>query len=415
MGLFSAMMASVSGMQAQANQLGTISDNIANANTTGYKEASAQFEDMLSQFGTTSYTPGGVATAIRYGISDQGGLTSTTFATDLAISGNGFFVVQDGSGNAFLSRAGNFTPNSSGELINSAGYKLLGYPVTSGSALLPGSVGQLTPVTLATSGLTATPSTAGTFDANLPSNAAVNTGTLPSANSAASTYTDKTSITAYDNLGNAVNLDVYFTKTGANSWDVDVYKAADAAPGGGFPYSSAALASQALTFDPTSGALTSPSPMAIPVPNGQTLNLDISKMTQLASSFSVSENSINGNAPASYSGVSISTDGTVSEVYSDGSIRAIAKIPLATVPSVDNLTSRAGDVFSVNTKSGQIVIGNADSAGFGTIQSRQLESSTVDLATQLTNMVVAQNAYSANSKSFQTGSDLVSNLIQMLK
>ena len=416
MSLFSALMASVSGMQAQANSLSTISDNIANSNTTGYKQASTQFEDLLSQLSTTSYTAGGVGTIVNFGISQQGALTSATSPTDIAIQGNGFFVVQGGGGQTYLTRAGNFAPNANGQLVNAAGYTLLGYPVTSTSTATPTNVSQLTPLTVASAGLSATPSTSGTLVGNLPSNAAIDTGTLPSANTAASTYTDMTSVTAYDNLGNAVNLNVYFTKTAANTWNVDVFNAANATSGG-FPYGasgSPSLLSTTLTFSAANGTLATGSPLTIPVPNGGTLSLNVSGMTQLATSFGITQNDVNGNAPAAFSSISIGTDGTVSEVYSNGSTQAIAMIPLATVPSVNSLTSSAGDVFSVNALSGNIVLGNANTSGFGSINSQQLESSTVDLASQLTNMVVAQNAYAANSKVFQTGSTMLSQLLQML-
>lgn len=414
MGLFSAMMASVSGMQAQASSLSTISDNIANSDTTGYKQASAQFEDLLSQLSTTSYTAGGVGTIVNFGISQQGAASAASSPTDMAIQGNGFFVVQNASGTTYLTRAGNFAPNANGQLVNAAGYTLMGYPVTTPPTAAPTSISQLTPITITTSGLSASPSTTGTLIGNLPSTATIDTGTLPAANTAASTYTDMTSVTAYDNLGNSVNLNVYFTKTGANTWEVDAFNAADAAAGGGFPYTSGPLTTQTMTFSPTTGAVATGSTLAVAIPNGSTLNINFSGMTQLASSYGISQNNINGNPPAAYSSLSIGTDGTISEVYSGGTTRAIAKIPLATVPSVDNLTSSAGDVFSANDQTGNIVVGSANTSGFGSINSQQLESSTVDLATQLTNMVVAQNSYAANSKVFQTGSTMLSQLLQML-
>lgn len=416
MSLFSAMMASVSGMQAQANMLSTISDNISNSGTNGYKEATASFEDMLSQVSTTSYSAGGVGTVVGYGISSQGELSSASSPTDLAINGNGFFVVQNESGDTYLTRAGDFNRNVSGQLVNSEGYTLMGYPVAPGSASSPGSVSQLTPITVSTAGRTPTPTTSGTFVANVPSSSPIDTGTLPAANVAASTYTDKGSFTTYDDLGNPVTLDVYFTKTGANTWEADVYNAADAASGGGFPYSSAALSTQTLNFSATTGSLTSGSPLTFTVPGGQAVNVDISGMTQVAGTgLSTNENIMNGNAPASYSSIAIGTDGTVSEVYSDGTTQAIARIPLGTVASINSLTPHAGQTYSANPNSGDIVIGTAGQNGFGTVNSNELESSTVDLATELTNMVVAQNSYSANSKAFQTGSDMVTTLINMLK
>ncbi len=432
MSLLSALMASVSGMQAQANALSTISDNIANADTTGYKEASTQFEDMLSSVSANDYNAGGVSTIVRYGISSQGSLESTTSSTDLAIQGNGFFVVQNSSGASLLTRAGSFTQNSAGTLVNAAGFTLMGEPITAGSnttADISG-VDQLVPVTINPVSLVANPTTTGTLVANLDSNSAVVTPgagppavALPSANTTDSTYTNQTSITAYDNLGNAVNLNVYFTNTGNNTWEVDVYKAADAT-NGGFPYQKTTagvtttdtpLVTQTLTFSPTTGDLTSPTALTINIPNGQTLTLNIAQMTQLASSFSISNSTVNGNSPATFQNVSIATDGTLSEVYSNGTTVPVYKIPLATVASVDSLTPLAGDAYQANAQSGSIVVGAANSGGFGSINSDELESSTVDLATELTNMVVAQNAYSANSKAFQVGSDLLQELSNLIK
>lgn len=409
MSLFSAMMASVSGMQGQANLLSTISDNIANSATTGYKEANASFEDMLSQVSATSYTAGGVATHVGYGISTQGELTSAANSTDLAITGNGFFVVQDGAGNTLLTRAGDFAPNVNGQLVNSEGYTLMGYPVLNGAATPPpGSVSQLTPITITTAGLVASASTAGTLTANLNSSSAtVAAADLPSAGGTG--YTSMTSVTAYDDLGTPVTLNIYLSNMGGNQWEMDVYN-------NGSPSTPATLlTSTNLNFSGTTGDLTSGSPVSIAVPGGETLSLDVSGMTQLDSTFAVSANSVNGNAPASYSGLSIGTDGVLSEVYSNGTTQAIAQIPLGTVQSVNNLTPTEGQAYEANPNSGDIILGQANTSGFGTVKSNELESSTVDLATQLTNMVVAQNAYSSNSKAFQTGSDMLSTLINMLK
>lgn len=415
MSLYSALMASVSGMSAQANSLSTISDNIANADTTGYKEASTQFEDMLNEVGTSSYNAGGVSTIVTYGIAQQGDLTAATSSTDMAIQGNGFFVVQNASGDTFLTRVGSFSQNADGDLVNASGYTLMGYPISATSpAPTTDTLGQLVPINVSTSGLVANPSTSGTLTGNLPSTASADAGTLPSANVAGSTYTDMTSVTGYDDLGNPVTLNIYMTNTGPNTWEADVFNAADAAPGGGFPYSSGPITTQNLTFSGTTGALTSSSTLSIAVPGGQTLSLDLSGMTQLASSFSAVP-TVNGNAPASFQSLSISPDGVLSEVYSNGSQTPIYQIPLATVASVNSLTSQAGDVFSPNAQSGNIILGAANSSGFGSINGSELESSTVDLATELTNMVVTQNAYQANSKAFQVGSDMLSELVNLLK
>lgn len=417
MSLYSALMASVTGMSAQANSLSAISDNIANANTTGYKEASTQFEDMLNEFSTSEYSAGGVATVVNYNIAQQGDTTSTSTPTNMAIQGNGFFVVQNAAGNTFLTRAGSFAPDADGNLVNASGYTLMGYPISSTSSSPPSySVDQLVPVNISLSSLSPpTASTTGSLTGNLDASASVDTGTLPSANLAGSTYTDMTPVTAYDSLGNVVTLNVYMTKTGADTWEATAYNAADASASGGFPYSAGPLATQTLTFSSTTGALTSTPPsMSIAVPGGQTMSLSLSDLTQVASSTSV-QSSVNGNAPGTYQSVSVSSSGILSETFSNGLTTPIFQIPLGTVPGVNAMTSSAGDVFSPNAASGSIVLGAANSDGFGSINGSELESSTVDLATELTNMVVTQNAYQANSKAFQVGSDMLGELVNLLK
>ena len=149
--------------------------------------------------------------------------------------------------------------------------------------------------------------------------------------------------------------------------------------------------------------------MSIPVPGGATMSLDLSGTTQLAGSFSVANSTVNGNAPASVSSVTIGTDGTLSYQLSNGSTVAGYKISLASVASPDNLQPITGNAFSVNILSGQPSVGTAGTGELGTINSSELEQSTVDIATELTNMIVAQRGYEANSQVFKAGADLFSN------
>ena len=406
MSLFNTMRTSVSGMAAQSNALSAISDNIANASTVGYKDASAQFETMLANKGTADYESGGVQTDIRYGITTQGTLESTTSATDLAISGNGFFVVSDSSGQgSYLTRAGSFVPDSTGTLVNAAGYQLMAYPVNA-----DGTTGStLTSVNIDNQTLQSAASTSGTLTANLPSTAtAVAAASLPSTNSANATYTDKSSITVYDNLGKANVLDIYLTKTGDNTWEAAAYQQSAASPSGGFPYSSAAVGNANLTFDGTTGAISStPSTLSVVVPNGGTVPIDMSATTQLASAFAVTTATANGNAPSKLDHVKIGTDGTLTEVYASGYQKEAYKIPLATVESPTNLTSLSGNVYQVSATSGAMTLSAATTNGAGSIASDTLEQSTVDLASELTNMISAQRSYEANSKVLQSASDLL--------
>ena len=406
MSLFGSMWTSVSGMNAQSMRINTVADNIANASTTGYKDASIEFESMLMDNTAHDYTSGAVFNDVRNNIAAQGAIQSTSSVTDLAIRGGGFFVATASDGTPFLTRAGSFVPDSSGNLVNAAGLTLMGEDLQNPSSAAP-TMSNLVPIKIDSSSLIASPTTSGTFTANLPSTSTAITGALPSANSATSTYTAKSSITAYNNLGAPVTLDVYFSNTGSGNWEATVFDASTASTGGGFPYSSGPLATTTLSFSSTDGSLKTGSPMSISVPNGGTLSLDLSNTTQLASSYSVISQTLNGSAPSQLSNITIANDGTLSYVYQNGTSVAAYKVPLATCVSPDNLQSGDGNTFSQTSNSGPILIGNAGSGNLGSIYSSSLENSTVDLASQLTEMIAAQQSYTSNSKVFQTVSDLM--------
>ncbi|MGE0768256.1 MAG: flagellar hook protein FlgE [Hyphomicrobiaceae bacterium] len=413
------MRTSVSGMAAQSNRLSAVSENIANASTVGYKSSKAEFSSLLLDTPNSSYSSGGVDTTIRREISRQGVLQGSSSYSDIAIRGDGFFLVQDSGGTVSLTRAGAFVLDDAGQLVNSGGFTLLGVPLNGGnSAILPANgVAGLQPVDLSSSKLESTPTTTGLLSVNLPSEAAVIApADMPSANAATAQSSARTSIVVYGNLGEEVTLDVYYARTPtAGEWEVSVYNAADRSAGGGFPYSSPApLASGTLEFDAT-GNLTSTSPtsLAIPVPGGAAMTLSMSDTTQLATQFTIMPVQTNGNPPMEPSGVEISADGIVSQIYSNGSRRAVFQIPVATVASPDKLTPKSGNVFQLSSGSGDITLGAAGGGGRGSLISGALESSTVDMASELTDMVEAQRNYTANSRVFQTGSELMDVLVNL--
>lgn len=415
MSLYGMMRTGVSGMNAQANRLSTTADNIANSDTTGYKRSSAEFSTLIMPQVGGAYNSGGVNTTIRSAISAQGVLQYTTSVSDLAVNGNGFFVVQDPSGTPFLTRAGAFVPDAQGRLVNAAGYQLMAYSYANGvpAATANGFEG-LVPVQISDQEMTATPSTTGNFNANLPAGATPPAGPLPSTNSATAEYTSKSSIVTYDNLGNKKLLDVYFTNTGTGTWSVSVFDQSKATPGTSFPYTGGALASANLTFDTTTGKLTGAvNSITIPVPGGASLNLDLSKLTQLGTGFTVSEAKVNGNAPSTIEKIQIGEDGVIYAQYQDGSTKPLFKIPLADVQSADNLTALPGNIYAQSTDSGTVRIGFANEGKLGSIISGALENSNVDIAEELTNMIAAQRSYTANSKVFQTGSDLMDVLVNL--
>ncbi len=194
---------SVSGMQANSNWLSTISQNVANSNTTGYKNVETAFSSLVDQIADGSQDFGGVSTRAVSLNGLQGNVISTSTSTDLAVQGSGFFVVSDSSGTTYLTRNGSFTPDASGNLVNSAGYYLMAANVQNGvSPLAANSLSGLQKVNVVNAGQTATATTSASLTANLPSTASpVAAANLPSTNSAGSTYTAATSLVVYDNLG----------------------------------------------------------------------------------------------------------------------------------------------------------------------------------------------------------------------
>ncbi|MBX3582153.1 MAG: flagellar hook protein FlgE [Rhizobiaceae bacterium] len=415
MSLYGMMRTGVSGMNAQANRLSTVADNIANSSTTGYKRSSTEFSSLIIPSTGGNYQSGGVNTTVRTAISQQGDLRYTNSGSDLAIKGNGFFVVENANGTPFLTRAGSFVPDGNGNLINAAGFYLMGYSFAAGPpATTANGFGGLERVSIAQQGLIATPSTQGTFKANLPAGADIASGPLPSSNDPNAVATQKSSLVVYDNLGNEVMLDLHYTKTAANTWEVAVYDQSGAAPGAPFPYSSGPLATATLTFDATTGALTSPAGgLNIGVPGGQTFNIALDGMTQLGTGYTELSVVANGNAPSGIESVEIAEDGTVYAYYENGSFLELYRIPLANVQSPDQLTTLPGNVFTLSAESGDLQMGFPGSNGLGSVVSGALENSNVDIAEELTSMIESQRNYTANSKVFQTGADLMDVLVNL--
>jgi flagellar hook protein FlgE len=416
MSLYGMMRTGVSGMNAQANRLSTVADNIANSGTTGYKRSSIEFSSLIIPATTGNYTSGGVTTDIRYSISQQGDLRYTSSGSDLAINGEGFFVVADASGRPALTRAGSFVPDGEGRLVNAAGFTLMGYSYANGepSAVTNG-FGGLEEVLISQTALTANPSTVGNFISNLPVDATdVAALDLPNTNSPTAQWSAKSSLVVYNNVGAEVTLDIYFAKTGPNAWEVSVFdQAAATGTTTPFPYTGGALVTDNLTFDPANGQLLTGGPVSVPVPGGATFVLDIAGTTELAQNFTVLDSNADGNAPSGIDQVEISADGTVYAQYEDGSFKALYRIPIATVQSPDRLMVLPGNVFSQSADSGDLQIGFANEGGMGSVVAGALENSNVDIAEELTSMIESQRSYTANSKVFQTGADLMDILVNL--
>jgi flagellar hook protein FlgE len=406
MSLFGVMRTGVSGMNAQSNKLATVSDNIANVNTTGYKRASTEFSSLILKSGSGSYDSGAVETHVRYAISSQGHLQFTTSSTDLAVQGNGFFVVSDPSGANFLTRAGTFVPDSQGNLVNADGFHLMGYNIQNGPpALVANGFGGLQVVNVNAAALQAQPSTTAAVSANLDPSSTPAAGPVGPGN-----FTSKTSVVAFDNIGRPVKVDIFMLHltAPADTWGV---QAVD--PTG------AVLDTQTLTFDTTAAGKGSLDPVAstatslnFVIPGGAAFTMDLSAMTQVASPFSFKA-TVDGNAPAAVEKVDVDNSGQVTAILANGAQKPLFKIPLADVPARDSLTPEVGNVYSLNLKSGNVQMGFAGQQGLGSINSGALEESNVDLGDELTAMIESQRSFTANSKSFQTGADLLDVVVNL--
>ncbi|MFC4173647.1 flagellar hook protein FlgE [Microvirga sp. GCM10011540] len=407
MSLYGGLRTGVSGMNAQSNKLGTVAENIQSASTTGYKRASTEFSSLILSSGKGAYNSGAVTTTVRYSIGDQGPISYTTSASDLAVSGNGFFVVSDKTGTPFLTRAGNFVVDGpTGNLVNAAGFQLMGYSLANGDPNVAlNSLNGLEPVNISSMAMQARPSTEGVLAGNLPDGAdPVAAASRPPTGTV---YTKKSSLVTYDNVGNEMKLDIYLTKASGTTWEVSVYDAASPASFPATPLSPATT----LTFDgmgQLTGGVTS---TTFNIPNGQSFTLDMAGMTHLAGDYQVTGIS-NGNKPTAVEGAEFGSDWTVFAVYGDGTRIAAYKVPLATVPSPDNLTPRAGNVYEASIESGGVQVGFPQEGGFGSISVGALEQSNVDIGTELTAMIEAQTGYTAN-KVFQTGSELLDVLMSL--
>jgi len=406
MSLISVLRTGVSGMNAQSSRISTVAENIQNAGTTGYKRTGTEFSSLILDSGSSGdYNSGAVETVIRRSVSAQGPVSFTTSKTDLAIQGNGFFVVQDTNGAPSLTRSGNFVEDGpTGNLVNSGGFTLMGYAVDKKGEATPAlnSTAGMVPVNVSSLGMRATASKSATITGNLPAGAEPLTGPLSD-----ELYTKKTSMVTYDKLGNKVTLDIVLGKTATvNQWQAQVY----------VPGNKTALATVTLTFDATgqisdSAAITA-AVSKVSSANGTPINLDMSKITQLAGSYDL-KGTADGKAPSAVTGSEFASDGSVYALYEDGSRALAFKVPLANVASPDNLEPRAGNIYLPTSTSGDLQIGFAGLSGLGSIKSSALEQSNVDVSSELTAMIESQSVYTANSKVFMTGNELLETLMNL--
>jgi len=217
---------------------------------------------------------------------------------------------------------------------------------------------------------------------------------------------------AYDNLGRSVILDVYYTKVSDNDWEVAVFDQS-AASSGGFPYDGGALSTTTISFDPVTGKILNPPIMDVPVPGGKNLKLDLYGTTQKAYDFVIHQGSVDGSPVVKVADYQVDSNGVLSAVYTNGELRSLYQLALAAVESPNNLSVISGTVYQRSADSGNITLGNPNDLGLGAIVSGSLETSNVDIADELAGLIQSQKMYTANSKVFQTGADILETIANL--
>lgn len=435
MSIFSALRAGVSGLNANSSALASISDNIANVGTNGYKRADTEFSALLGSqnVNATVYVAGGVTTSVRRFIDVEGPREQTQRPTDLAIAGQGFFAVTDnlqaqtGADGGLFTRSGSFSIDSEGRLVNSQGYTLLGAPITPGQSLPdPSSLAALRPINLSGVGANARASTQVGVSANLDAREPVTTRTYTNGDFLTGTSTPdvERTIEIIDSLGTPRSLTLAFQRVNSspNQWqtEISVRPVTDVSIVGGNPQGF--VASGVLDFD-ANGALTnvpaSLSSLSIPfsgvtgAANPQAISLDLTNLTQFAAPTGVSSVTTDGSLPGDLTGLVVSRDGTLTAQFSNGQSEPLYLIPIATFLNPNGLQPERGAAFRITPESGDFTLNTAGEAGAGLVQSNTLEESNVDLGTEFSNLIITQRAYSASSQIIRTADQLLQELINI--
>lgn len=434
MSIFGALLTGVSGLQAQSQALNIASSNIANVSTVGYKASTTDFASILaSTIGSTDSQANVQATSSQ-DVTQQGTLQAASSTTDLAISGNGFFVTSNSPSSTnqslYYTRAGDFSTDATGNLVNGSGYYLLGYPITTTASGTQTTSNTLQAVNLADLSGTAQPTTSVTLQANLQSSSTVDSSYVAGDMANGTVTPDFTrTIDVYDSQGGSQPLTFSFVETAANTWAYEVNYAGNASNITG----SNPIATGTMTFN-SDGTLANANSPTLPATGtislsipwsaasglaSQTVTVNMGTVnssngiTQFDSPSTLTGSTVNGALFGSMTGVTVGTDGVVTAKYSNGLSQDIYQLPLATFANPDGLTAVSGTAYQESTASGVATLNAPNTDGTGTINSSELESSTVNIDTEFTNLITTQNAYSAAARIVTTSDQMLQTLDQI--
>jgi flagellar hook protein FlgE len=419
--MLTSLFTAISGMKANGTSLSVIGDNIANMNTIGYKASRISFGDVMSQTltsGTSSSQIGrGVLVSDISPLFTQGSFESTGNALDLAVDGDGFFIVRDVSG-IYYTRAGQFTLDKDGFIVDPNGLKVQGYQYTT--------AGQLTGILGDIDVSKFNNSTAPTANVNISANIDSRSIEIPAGfdiNNPQNTSHFSSVVTVYDSLGNARHITFYFTKVSGNQWQWNaVVEANDSASG-----NTEIQASGTMTFDSTGALVTLTSSTGTVVgtstqevfnfgggatPN-QPITINFQNFTQFASESSTIFQSQDGFPAGTLKGLSISQEGVISGIFTNGQIKPIAQLALAKFMAPTQLTKFGRNLYTESFDSGVAIIGTPNNSGLGRVLSNTLELSNVDLAEEFVRMISAQRGFQANSRIITTTDELMQELVNL--
>jgi len=411
-GLFSGR----AGIQSNGLAIAVLADNISNANTVGFKQSRAEFTDILSGNlggggGVSVGSGSNVANVTQ--IFSQGTFENTGRGLDAAIDGNGFFIVED-NGAQFYSRAGNFTIDADGNLLNQNGLTVLGFPATGAGGIAPLNVQNLA--------TTATPTTtldiAGNLDATAPVTVWPGAGaTFQQLNNAASfsTFTD-----LYDSLGGVHPVTTYFFHTGTGTWEARSYMD-DGEILAGTPGNATQVgATTTLAFNnagqPTAGTsyVIAPQNMA----NGgvtSAVTVTLAPFTQFAASSAIRSVTQNGRSVGNITTFNIEKDGSLFALLDNGQTVSVGQIALATFSNIEGLKRVGNSLYTRSNTSGEAVIGKPGAGQFGQLQAGALELSTSDLAADFIKLISFQKAFQGSSRVITSINDLLSEIVNLTR
>lgn len=419
--MLQALLAGVASIKAQQTRMNIIGNNLANVNTTAYKGARVTFQDMIAQTirGAARPTgPLGGTNPIQFGLgvliggtdvnNEQGSLNATNRPTDLAIQGNGYFLVSNGDRAAYT-RDGAFDLDATGDVVHRAtGERLLGWTADPATGLIDTNavVGPTSKINIPLGSRTAVQvTTEATFAGNLDSREVITGAPLPPTTDPA---WRNSVVRVFDSLGTQHDVTLHTIKTAPNTW---TWQVSTTAPG-------TVSGTGTMVFN-NDGSMTSGSPGSITVTPGAggagpfTIDLNFDKISQLAAETQVQASNQNGFPPGSLGGFSISVDGIVTGIFTNGLTRPMGQVAMAIFPNANGLERLGNNLWRETDNTGIPVIGEPRSGGRGTVSSGFLEQSNIDIGSEFTDLIVTQRGFQANTRVVTTVDEMLQDLLNM--